>query len=137
MKNRRNFLKSALVAGAGITLFNRNSAFATGQDLSLPKGIIYTSENPGKWAKKIVGHSPVVTVDKNSVTITTNHSMSRQHYIVRHTLVSIDGTVLGEKTFYPSDKKAISTFDVAEGHSMLYATSFCNIHDFWVTQFKL
>ena len=137
MKNRRNFLKSALVAGAGMTLFNRNSAFATSQDSSLPKGIIYTSENPGKWAKKIAGHSPVVAVDKNSVTITTNHSMSQKHFIVRHTLVAIDGTVLGEKTFYPSDKKAISIFKGVEGHSMLYATSFCNIHDFWVTKFKL
>ncbi len=137
MKNRRNFLKSALLAGAGMTLFNKGSAFAMGQDPSFPKGIIYTSENPGKWAKKVAGHSPVVTVDKNSITITTRHSMSQKHYIVRHTLVAIDGTVLGEKTFYPSDKKAISIFKVAEGHSMLYATSFCNKHDFWVTKFKL
>jgi superoxide reductase len=138
MKNRRNFLKTALITGAGVALFKADHALAMWQQHpSLPGGIIYTSENPGKWAKKVAGHSPEVTVDKDKVTITTKHSMSPKHYIVRHTLVTMDGAVIGEKTFYPEDKKAISTFKVPEGHSMLYATSFCNKHDFWMTTFKL
>ena len=60
------------------------------------------------------------------------------HYIVRHTLVTTDGKVIGAKTFYPSDKRAESSYQVeAEGGSKFYATSFCNIHDFWVTAFTI
>ena len=103
---------------------------------SLKNRIINTKKNPGKWAKKVATHAPKVHVEDRNVTITTNHPMSEQHYIVRHTLVSADGKVLGEKTFYPSDKIAVSTFELPDDHgSRLYATSFCNIHDFWLTEF--
>jgi superoxide reductase len=104
---------------------------------SFPSGIVYTAENPGQWAKKVGGHVPNVSIQGNKITITTDHVMSERHYIVRHTLVSEDGKVLGAKTFYPSDE-AVSTFELPEVPvSKLYATSFCNKHDLWVTEFTV
>ncbi|OAD21094.1 Desulfoferrodoxin, ferrous iron-binding region domain protein, partial [Candidatus Thiomargarita nelsonii] len=105
---------------------------------SWPSNIVYTAENPGQWAKKVGGHLPKVSIEGNKITITTDHGMSEKHYIVRHTLVSEDGKVLGAKTFSPSDEEAVSTFDLPEGPiSKLYATSFCNKHDLWVTEFTV
>lgn len=135
MKNRRDLMKASLAMTAGVLATNIAPAF--GKTHSFPKGVVYTKDNPGKWAKKVGGHLPLVTVDGNKVTIVTNHGMSEKHYIVRHTLVSGTGEVLGEKTFYPSDEKASSVFEVTGKHSLLYATSFCNKHDFWVAEFSI
>ena len=93
---------------------------------------------PDKPANLRVGESlPVVTVDGKKVAIETKHGMSEQHYIVRHTIVSVNGEILGEKTFYPSNEKALSVFDIEGKHSVLYATSFCNKHDLWVAEFSI
>jgi len=136
MHNRRDFLKRSGLVAVGMVLGNSSKAFASSK--SFPEGIIYTKKNPGKWAKKVATHAPKVNVEGRNVTITTKHPMSEKHYIVRHTLVSADGKVLGEKTFYPSDKIAISTFQLPEDHGpMLYATSFCNLHDLWLTEFTV
>lgn len=136
MNERRTFLrKSVLLAGAMI-LGGATRAFASSG--MFPAGLIYTEKNTGKWAGKEGSHVPRVTVEGSRVTIVTPHPMSTPHYIVRHTLVATDGTVLGEKTFTPTDNKAVSTYDLPAGRSgALYATSFCNLHDFWVTRFNL
>ena len=135
MTKRRDFIKAsvAMTAGAIATRI----APASAGNASFPQGIIYTKDQPGKWAKKVGSHAPIVTVDGNKVTVKTKHGMSEKHYIVRHTLVSADGEVLGEKTFYPSDEEALSVFEVKQGAGALYATSFCNKHDFWVTAFSV
>ncbi len=136
MKNRRAFLKGSLLAAAGLAASRVGRAAAS--VAGLPSGIVYTAKDPGKWSAKAGSHAPVVTVDGKKVTIETKHGMSEKHYIVRHTLVSADGKVLGSKTFYPSDAKALSTFDLpAGGGSKFYATSFCNLHDFWLTEFSV
>ena len=136
MKDRRDFLKTSLVVSAGV-LVAASSTPTFADTTSFPKGIIYTSENSGKWEGKAGGHLPIVTVDGNQVTIKTKHGMSKKHYIVRHTIVTKDGKVLGEKTFYPSDKDATSVFKIDGKHSELYATSFCNKHDLWVAKFSV
>ncbi len=134
MTNRRAFLKGSLLM-AGAMVMGR-SATALGASGSFPSNIVYTKEDPGIWAAKVGSHAPKVDVDGNKVTITTDHTMSNKHYIVRHTLVSADGNVIGGKTFSPSDKKAVSTYELPAGTgSKFYATSFCNLHDFWVTEF--
>jgi superoxide reductase len=134
MNDRRDFLKKSIFLAAGLVAANSTTVFASSG--GLPSGIVYTKENPGKWAKKVGSHAPEVKVEGKKVTLTTKHPMSEKHYIVRHTLVSADGTVLGSKTFYPSDKEAVSTYELPPDHgSKLYATSFCNLHDFWVTEF--
>lgn len=136
MKNRRDFIKTTFAAAAGAVAVSAPSAFA-GAATPLPKGLIYTKENPGKWAKKVGSHLPVVSVEGNKITITTDHGMSEKHYIVRHTLVTGDGEVLGEKTFHYSDEEATSVFEVEGKHPVLYATSFCNKHDMWVAELSL
>jgi superoxide reductase len=136
MKSRRSFLKKSVLMAAGIVIGKNTNAFAS--SAGFPPGIVYTKDNPGKWAKKVGSHAPKVKIEGKKVTLTTKHPMSEKHYIVRHTLVSSDGKVLGSKTFYPSDKKAISTYELPSNHGpKLFATSFCNLHDFWVTEFGI
>jgi len=134
MNDRRDFLKKSIFLTAGMVVAKSATAFASPG--GFPSGVVYTKDNPGKWAKKVGSHAPEVKVEGKKVTLTTKHPMSEKHYIVRHTLVAADGTVLGSKTFYPSDKKAVSTYELPSDHgSRFYATSFCNLHDFWVTEF--
>ena len=134
MNNRRDFLKKTVLMAGGLVLGKSAKAFA--QAGPFPAGIFYTRQNPGKWAQKAGSHAPEVSVEGNRVTITTFHPMLEKHYIVRHTLVSADGKVLGAKTFFPSDPKAVSTYELPEKDgSKMYGTSFCNLHDFWVTEF--
>ena len=135
MKNRRDFLKTSFAVSAGMAATNITTVFAS--TAAFPKGIIYTKNNPGRWAKKVGSHSPIVTVKGRQVTIETKHPMSEKHYIVKHTIVSGSGEVLGEKIFYPTDKNALSVFKLEGKHSLLYATSFCNKHDLWVTKFSV
>ena len=135
MTTRREFLKGSLLTTSALAF---GACTTTTKAVPQPfSGIVYTKSNPGKWSEKVGGNAPLIAVEKNRVTITTTHPMSQEHYIVRHTLVSADGKVLGEKTFYPSEPKAISTYELPEKHSSeVYATSFCNLHDLWVTEFK-
>jgi len=103
-----------------------------------PPGVVYTKEAPGKWAKKVGTHAPRVKVEGKKVTIETVHPMTKAHFIVRHTLVTETGEVLGAKTFTPQDKQARSTYEIpADTSKKLFATSFCNLHDFWVTPFNI
>ena len=136
MDNRRNFLKKSVLVAGGLVIGNSVNTLAS--TTCFPVGVFYTKENPGKWAKKAKGHAPEVKVDGMKVTITTNHGMFKMHYIVRHTLVSANGNVIGEKVFYPTDPKPVSTFELPGGAgSKFYATSFCNLHDFWITEFSI
>jgi superoxide reductase len=130
---RRIFLGGSFAAVSTAVLSGVKTAQGSIQTFG---GIIYTKENPGKWKGKEGSHSPQVSVSGRTVTITTPHPMSQGHHIVRHTLVLKDGSVAGEKTFFPvKDTKAVSTFELPEGYkSSFYATSFCNLHDLWVTE---
>jgi len=137
MTDRRDFIKTGLTLASGMVLGQATTTALAASD-SWPSNIVYTAENPGQWAKKVGGHLPKVSIEGNKITITTDHGMSEKHYIVRHTLVSEDGKVLGAKTFSPSDEEAVSSFELPEGPiSKLYATSFCNKHDLWVTEFTV
>jgi len=132
MTDRRSFLKTSAVAVSVLALSRSGSAFASGG--ATYAGVIYTRDNAGKWAKKVGSHAPVVTVEGHTVTVETKHGMADAHYIVRHTLVLADGTVVGAKTFTPTDKP-VSTYTLPAGYKGdLSATSFCNLHDFWLTK---
>jgi len=136
INNRRSFLKGALSAAAVATIASAGNVFASSHNSMA--GIVYTKENPGKWAKKVGSHLPGITIDGDKVTVDTNHGMSKKHFIVRHTLVSKDGETLGEKTFTPDDEEAVSSYTLPAGYKgKLYATSFCNKHDFWLAETKV
>jgi superoxide reductase len=132
MNSRRNFLKTTIATSAGFAVATVASVQAASG--SYPEGIIYSADNPGKWDKKIDSHAPNVEVNGNKVTIITDHGMTDKHYIVRHTLVTPEGDILGEKTFSPNDEEAVSHFELTSGHKKLIATSFCNKHDLWITE---
>ncbi len=132
MEGRRTFIKSSIVAASILALGKTVPTYAEGFSFS---GVVYTKDNPGKWGKKIGSHLPTITRDGGSVTLRTKHPMSPAHYIIRHTLVLADGTVVDGKTFSPTDTKAISTYELPAGYTgKIYGTSFCNLHDFWVNE---
>jgi superoxide reductase len=135
MKARRKFLRGSLIlAGASLT----GSAVGAEAETKFPAGLIYTRTSTGRWAGKENTHAPKVTVDGKNVTIVTPHPMTEKHYIVKHTLVTSKGKFLGEKTFYNTDSSAESSYVLPDDvKGTLWATSFCNIHDFWITTFKV
>lgn len=135
MKNRRDFMKSSLVASAGVLAATAIPAIA--KENSVKNIFAYSASEPGRWEGKAGSHAPVVSVDGNKVTIETKHGMEEMHYIVKHSLVTSSGEVLGEQVFFPSDKKAISTYEIKEKGMQLFALSFCNLHDLWVTEFSV
>lgn len=131
MNERRIFLKTA--ATASVVAFAATPlAFAAGNtDYT---NIIYTTDNPGKWKGKAAIHVPQVTVTGTKVDLVTTHPMSEAHFIVRHTLILEDGTYLGAATFTAEDKPE-SSYELPAGYNgKIYATSFCNLHDFWLTE---
>lgn len=133
MIERRDFLKGAMVTVSALTLGVGSRVYAS--QAAPFTNIVYTKDNPGKWTAKVKSHAPEVNIDAGKVALKTVHPMTAEHYIVRHTLVLADGTVVGGKTFQPTDKRAESSYDVPAGYKgKLFATSFCNKHDFWLTE---
>ncbi len=136
MHKRRDFLKASLVLAAGAAVGSATKTpAATG---TIPDNIIYTAENPGKWSAKVGSHAPIVSRSGKTITVTTRHPMNEIHYIVRHTLVTENGAVIGAMTFDPDDREAVSTYELPDNAgAKIYATSFCNLHDFWCTEFSV
>lgn len=132
MIERRDFLKGTAIAVSALAVGVGSNAFAS-QGTSFT-GIIYTKDNPGKWEAKVGSHAPEIKVEGAKVMVKTNHPVSDAHFIVRHTLVLEDGTVVGAATFTPKDTPE-SSYDLPAGYKgKIYATSFCNLHDFWLTE---
>ena len=132
MNDRRDFFKTIAVAASILALNSVPRAFAA--SLPMYTNIIYTRDNPGKWGQKVDSHAPEVTVTGDKVKVVTKHPMSDQHFIVRHTLVLNDGTYVGGATFTSADKPE-SSYELPKGYKgKLYTTSFCNLHDFWLTE---
>ena len=132
MTDRRDFLKGSAIAASALVVGSVNIAGAATAPYT---NIVYTAENPGKWDKKVGSHLPSITVEGSKVTLSTKHGMAAKHYIVRHTLVLEDGTVVGAKVFSATDPKAVSSYELQAGYKgKIYGTSFCNLHDFWVNE---
>jgi superoxide reductase len=128
--DRRDFLLSG-VSTIALAILS-SSAQASESALFPPKNLIFTHKNPGMWEKKKGSHIPDIEVTAGKVTITTNHSQSTSHYIVRHTLLLPDGTVVGSKTF-THDNEPMSEHELPAGYKgKIFATSFCNKHDLWL-----
>jgi superoxide reductase len=135
MNSRREFLKGSLVIGVAAAAGRSVDAHAAA---SFPPGLVYTKGNPGRWAGKEGAHAPKVAVEGGRVTILTPHPMTPAHFIVKHTLLTTEGKVLGEKTFTAADPKAESAYDLPAGFKGgLWATSFCNLHDLWLEEITI
>jgi superoxide reductase len=132
MQDRRDFLKTTVAAASIFAVSSVPRTFAAGTPAYT--NIIYTKENPGKWAGKEGSHAPEVTVTGSKVAVVTKHPISKEHFIVRHTLVLADGTYVGATTFTPDDKPE-SSYELPAGYKGKFSvTSFCNLHDFWLTE---
>jgi superoxide reductase len=132
MYDRRDFLKTTAVAASVLTMGSVSRVFAA--STSEYTNIVYTQNNLGKWAGKEGLHLPQVKVAGNKVSVVTKHPMSNEHFIVRHTLVLEDGTYVGSKTFTAKDVPE-SNYELPAGYKgKFFATSFCNLHDFWLTE---
>jgi superoxide reductase len=135
MKGRRDFLKSSLVLAV---MSGTGGAIRVEAATMLPIGLIYTKEAPGRWAGKEGTHAPRVIVEGRNLKVVTPHPMTKEHFIVKHTLLTSEGKFLGEKTFANNDSAAESSYQLSEGFKgALWATSFCNLHDLWLTEFKV
>jgi len=133
--DRRAFIQGSLLA---VSTFVAGTATRTEAASKFPTGLVYTQDNPGRWANVVILHTPIVTMDAGRIKIVTPHPMTEKHYIVKHVLLTEDGLVLGEKTFAHTDADAESHYGMIEGfHANLWATSFCNIHDLWLVELKI
>ncbi len=148
MIDRREFLKTTAVAASAVAVASSTTVLAgetaissakisDGMSPEMPAGIVYTEQQQGQWQGKAGTHAPKVTVADGKVTVVTEHPMTEPHFIVRHTVVLANGKVLGGKTFSHTDKPT-SSFDLPAGYKgKICATSFCNLHDLWVTEFTV
>jgi superoxide reductase len=135
MKGRRNFLKGSLMVAGAAVAGGIGRAQAAGK---FPPGLVYTKEAPGRWAGKEGTHAPKATLEGKNIKVVTPHSMSEKHYIVKHVVLTTDGKFIGEKTFAPTDKAAESSYALPDGFKgTLWVTSFCNLHDLWLTEFTV
>ena len=148
MSERRNFLKMIAAGPAGallLPLFSQtgNSTMAADVEQAahkhgrLPENILYSKTHPGVWKGKEGSHIPVVDVKKAggklTLSVETQHGMSEEHYIVRHSVVTDCGKVIGAKTFHWKDEP-VSEYEVElDGNCKhLFVMSYCNKHDLWV-----
>ena len=131
--DRRGFLISS-VATAAIATTSSSANATKGSSHSPPKNLIYTQVNTGDWESKKGSHLPKIELTDGKVRISTRHSQSDDHYIVRHTLLLADGTRLGSTTFSPDDTPVSEYTLPADYKGSLFATSFCNQHDLWLAE---
>ena len=141
--NRRDFLAlgSALATMAvPLTLFG--SRRPKGLPLDLAGRLYFTREQPGRWEAKVKGHLPHFSAkredDRWFVTLSTEHEMVPQHYIVKHQLFDENYTLLSEHLFIPGTaSSALSEHVIATLPKSGYMVSVCNKHDMWVEPWNL
>ncbi|MEJ2692796.1 MAG: desulfoferrodoxin family protein [Candidatus Thiodiazotropha sp.] len=131
--DRRSFLMSSAATAAIATIGGTAHATEGGSPLP-PKNLVFTQVNTGHWESKKGSHLPKIELTGRKVRVSTKHSQSEDHYIVRHTLLLADGTLVGSATFSPDDKP-VSDYELPNGYKgSLFATSFCNRHDLWLVE---
>ena len=132
MNDRRDFLKTTAAAVSVMALTTAPLAFASGA--TEYKNIIFTKDNPGKWAGKEGIHAPQVTVADGKVTLATTAPDVRKSLHRQTHSGPGDGTFVGGTAFTHEDKPE-SSYDLPAGYKgKISATSFCNLHDFWLTE---
>jgi superoxide reductase len=128
---RRAFLNSALAGAAGVALVSGTAQAASASEWD---NVIFTQDDPGHWKDVEKLHVPVLSIEGNTLTVTTPHPMSEAHYIVSHTVILERGRFLGRQTFTWKDKP-VSTHTLPAGYKgKIIVTSTCNRHDWWLKE---
>jgi superoxide reductase len=142
---RREFIK---VATAGSVAGVIAPQWVMAEEVSLPElmgagGLFYTKDNPGRWAKKVGGHLPYLTVEsktdgKVTLKVETDHvMMAYKHYIVKHTLLDAEFQFLDDHLFNPETEEEPISMHTLEYTGTVYVVSHCNKHDAWLNVFKV
>jgi superoxide reductase len=102
-------------------------------------GVYYTKESPGRWAKKVGSHSPIIEKTDNGVRVVTGHPMKQgEHWIIKHVLLDNEFNFISENIFDPGkDKAAVTNFILSGQSDVVYALSVCNLHDSWLTMLEI
>lgn len=135
---RRNFLQFGL-AGISVGMAAPLTALAETAKIPVTADLIYSEQSQGRWAGKAATHLPTIELDKTggktTVNVVTAHEMKAyEHYIVKHVLLDKDFKFIAEHFFNPlEDKVARSVFTLENYQGTLYALSFCNKHDLWLS----
>jgi superoxide reductase len=96
------------------------------------KGAVLTAAAPGKWAGKEGTHVPGASFGKDgTVTITTPHPMSAEHWIMTQYIRNQDGVGIGLRDHAATESAATAVFPLPKGTTAIVAYSFCNLHDHW------
>jgi superoxide reductase len=113
------------------------SGFTAG-GLPMAGGVYYTKERPGRWAKKVASHLPVIKRMGGKIEVTTRHPQDEfQHYIVKHTVLDANFQHVSEVMFDPRKGAPVSSHDIGKLSGTVYVTSMCNIHDVWLNALVL
>jgi superoxide reductase len=124
--HRRDLAKTVLLGAAAAAI--PAAARAAGNP---NENIIFTKADPAHWAGKEGTHVPTLTVSGSTLTVTTPHPMSAEHFIVSHSVVLDGNKYLSRANFTPTDKPT-STHTLPAGYKGgITVTSACNLHDLW------
>ena len=91
---------------------------------------VLTSDEPGEWGEKIVGHYPIMKKQGDQVSVVVPHPMDADHYIEAIYLKDSAGELIAGKLFSASDDLAYAEFTVS-GDAEVTAYSVCNLHQVW------
>ena len=104
--NRRDFLALGGLAGAAVPVALLGSQRPNGTPFELAGKLYYTRAQPGRWEAKVKGHLPHFSAKRKNdqwrVTISTDHEMVAQHYIVKHQLFDQNFDLLSEYLSTPN-----------------------------------
>lgn len=136
--DRRSFMRIGVAGAAASVIVPRivlAGSHSNKLESNMAGGIYYTKENPGRWAKKVGPHLPIIEKTAAGVRVVTGHPMKpNDHWIVKHMLLDSDFNFIAEHVFDPTkDKAAISEFALSGQKGSVYALSVCNLHDSWLS----
>jgi len=89
---------------------------------------------PGAVEAAVEKHVPVITIDRNKVTVTIStveHPMTEEHYIQWVSVETKQGNQ--RKLLTPSDKPVVE-FCLCDGDEVVAAYAYCNLHGLWKSE---
>jgi len=139
---KRTFIRLSLAGAAGSLILPRmalSKAMESALASKYAGGLYQTDHAWGRWNAKVAGlhlaHTEKqLTGGKVQLHVESRHPMlAYEHYIVKHEILDADFKFLAEHRYDPrKDKKPASVIDLGSYRGIVYAVTYCNIHDLWV-----
>ena len=95
--------------------------------------VVRTEARPGPWAEKIAVHTPRITsVSGRQVTVSVEHAMDPDHYIVGLYLTDENGHFIAKTQLDPAeDTEPTYTFSIPSRVRKVTPWALCDDHDLW------